>query len=232
MDYCQMGSRGVAPGGLWGSGGIPNPPGAFWFFLARQKERKDLGKFLISPLFEKGARALNYNLGEDMNFNTVGSVSSQIKNWTQRQKWEYRKLNGFQKVEENPFIAKMKEDLEAQDKTQRTERIRHKLLLGKKLSGEDKRWLRENAPDLYEKAEKVEQERDAYEAALRRCRTKADVERLERHMTLSAASTGKGDPEFAAMRIAACQDEYRKYKGTTDYSRLPEGKKREPELWI
>jgi hypothetical protein len=158
----------------------------------------------------------------DASFNTVGSVSLQAKKLMLLKKWDYKKQNNLRK-DEDPMITKMREDLENSEKAAKTERIKHKLLLGKKLSAEDMDWLREHAPDLYDKAKQVAREREHYKSELRRCRTKEDVERLERRMALSLTSTAdKKDPEFAVMRLAGCHDEYKEYKGTSDYQILKE----------
>lgn len=69
-------------------------------------------------------------------------------------------------------------DLQGMDDTRsanREGRIRQKLRQGQKLSAADKQYLKDNAPDLYEKVTRIEERREALARALQRAKTKDDA---------------------------------------------------------
>ncbi|MFC2500661.1 MAG: hypothetical protein ACFNUC_08015, partial [Selenomonas noxia] len=69
-------------------------------------------------------------------------------------------------------------DLQRTDDTRsanREGRIRQKLRQGQKLSAADKQYLKDNAPDLYEKATRIEERREALARALQRAKTKDEA---------------------------------------------------------
>lgn len=116
-----------------------------------------------------------------------------------------------------------------QDPESRTvEAIRTKLRTGKKLSPAELDFLREHAPDLYAKAVRVAQDRDAYEQSLRQSRTKEEVtQKQNRKMAQMASLLKNCDPEEAEMFVNAIQDVNRKYKHSDEYEKLKDEDEKE-----
>ena len=111
-----------------------------------------------------------------------------------------------------------------QDPEARTiEAIRSKLKSGKKLSPAELDFLRKRAPELYAKAVRVAQERDAYEASLRASRSKAEAEGKQNRMLARVANLIKHcDPEEAEMLVNAVKEVNLDYKRSDEYARLKE----------
>ena len=80
-------------------------------------------------------------------------------------------------AKQNPEKAKIEKQQKQKEISKRISDIRTKLKSGKKLSEKEMRLLKEHAPDLYKKAEAVQQERKNFKEALRNCKTKDDVQR-------------------------------------------------------
>jgi hypothetical protein len=120
----------------------------------------------------------------------------------------------FQKASPLPQIG--------QDPEARTvEAIRSKLKAGKKLSPAELDFLREHSPELYAKAVRVAQERDAYEASLRASKSKAEVEAKQNRMLARVAGMMKHcDPEEREMLVNAVQDVNRSFRCSDEYKKL------------
>ena len=84
----------------------------------------------------------------------------------------------------------------------REAQIRQKLRQGQKLSPGDKRYLKENNPDLYDKVERIEMRREALERALKNAKSKDEALRAVAQANLSVLSEmqkGGGDaPNLSA----------------------------------
>ena len=93
---------------------------------------------------------------------------------------------------------KMREKSDANREAQ----IRQKLRQGQKLSPGDKRYLKENNPDLYDKVERIEMRREALERALKNAKSKDEALRAVAQANLSVLSEmqkGGGDaPNLSA----------------------------------
>ena len=115
----------------------------------------------------------------------------------------------------------------AQDPESRTvEAIRTKLKSGKKLAPAELDFLREHSPELYAKAVRVAQERDAYEASLRASRSKAEAEAKQNRMLGRVVELVKRcDPEEAEMLVSAFHDVNRSYRRSDEYKKLEDDEK-------
>jgi hypothetical protein len=129
----------------------------------------------------------------------------------------------------------MKEQFEAQRKGAAIRALEGKLMAGKMLTADELEYLREHAPDLYEKAMKVAREREAYRKELEKARSKEEVRKIqERHVqqfvnelkTIDKSDIGA--MKFLMMRINGIMDEHNIFTQTDEYKRLPE-KSDEPE---
>lgn len=109
-----------------------------------------------------------------------------------------------------------------QDPTaRRIEALRAKLKAGKRLTSEEMDFLREHAPELYIKAVRVAMERDEYERALRRAKTREEVERLQ-HLQMANLTDRLRhlDPEEGEMLVNAIADVNREYQNSDEYKEI------------
>jgi len=114
--------------------------------------------------------------------------------------------------------------------------IAGKLNTGKRLSAAEKRYLRDNDPDTYRKAEMLERERRLYRRRLEKARTKDEVRKLNMsvsaHMVSEGGAAGSGNGgsqsastgtlETASMRASAVRNEHGAFVNTREYRKLPE----------
>ena len=86
------------------------------------------------------------------------------------------------------------------------QKIKNKLRAGARLTGEEKEFLREHAPELYRKVIALERERAAYEEQLRAAKTREDAENIRMSkMAMSAGSAKEENTEFDMIRMAQLQ---------------------------
>ena len=174
-----------------------------------------------------------------MDMYTMGSVANTVKQMELQFKWQERKNNPLLDKEgqnENSMIAELKRQAAEASKSQKMSSIDTKLKTGVRLSAHELEYLKINNPDLYEKAVKIEKEREEYRRQLRNAKTKEDVERLQsqRVQQLTAeAQAISGNPnipksgkqgllEEIGMRMAAAANEYVEYVNSAKYAGLPE----------
>ena len=124
-------------------------------------------------------------------------------------------------------------NIDAENKQQRIEALRNKLKSGKKLSSSEMEFLRENSPELYEKAVKIMKEREDYARRLRNCKTKENVRRLqmEKSQQLSAEAKSISSEELQ-MKISAMFDEHTSFLKKPEYYALPEYDDEEKEKHV
>lgn len=169
-----------------------------------------------------------------------GTVTNAVKNMALSAKANRRMQNPYEaKGSSSPIERPDPKQTEISNKIVS---IQGKMKAGKRLSASDKEFLREHAPSLYDKAVRIEKERDQFNERLRHCKTKEDVRRLymEKAQQLDAevksverSSMSAGEKmealEFIGMRMAAIQDEFMVFTGTPEYKRLPERKDEEED---
>ena len=161
-----------------------------------------------------------------LNILDVGLISEYVKNKGSAIKWQERKDNLFApKNEDEGYFSALNKQLNETNKANSLKRIENKLRSGDRLSVTEKKYLRDNAPDLYEKAVKIEREREDYRKALERCKTKEEAHALhlstmQMHISEALAISGNSSiPKeqkeeqmaFAGMKIAAANKEYAEY---------------------
>ncbi|MCL2873348.1 MAG: hypothetical protein FWE29_00290 [Defluviitaleaceae bacterium] len=106
---------------------------------------------------------------------------------------------------------------------------------GRRLSKAELDFLRENNPELYEKAKKIEREREAYARELANARSKEDVARIHKRKAMQFAAEAKTviksnmsrtdkfeEMEFIFMRMAAVFNEHRSFVQSREYQELPD----------
>lgn len=126
-----------------------------------------------------------------MNFIMVGSINAQIKNMKMEFKWNEKKKTGdmIPKTPEQRYMEEWRQQQREKDTTLET--IYSKLQSGKQLTLQEMQYLEEKNPQAYQKAKAIEMEKESYEKALKRCRTKEDVERLKMNHVSSILSNVK-----------------------------------------
>ena len=122
--------------------------------------------------------------------------------------------------QQDPEKARIAKEQKQKEIAKKISDIRSKLKFGKKLSDEELRLLREHAPDLYKKAEAVQQERKNFKEQLKNCKTKEDVQRLFSQKMQFAMSMEKTDQEMTEYLAAAFQEEHKSFMDCDDYKKL------------
>lgn len=153
-----------------------------------------------------------------MDVSTMLSTGAYLKKLELQTKWKLRQESGDftgrarsldqwisdqeEQKETNPVLqeetAPWKDLLEGED--HKIQGIYQKLFCGKKLTSEEKALLQGRDPLAYEKARGAEEARKRYEQALKRCRTKEDVQRLKMtHLSSSMAAVNaiRNDPNIS-----------------------------------
>jgi hypothetical protein len=160
-----------------------------------------------------------------MYFNgSIGRITDYIKTAQLEQKWRQKDSKSV-----SAFLNPNEDCL----KSKRLGDITNKMKSGKRLSHDEKEFLRIHAPDLYEKAMKIEKERDEFRRALANCKTREEVMRLKAAKSLelqaeAQAMSGKsketkdqGYSEFMAMRMMAIFDEFADFVKSEEYADIP-----------
>jgi hypothetical protein len=169
-----------------------------------------------------------------MYFNGIGRITDYIKTAQFEQKWQQKKIeiSATNSKNSNKVSAFLNPDNDW-IKTKRIEDINNKMNSGRRLSHDEKEFLRIHAPDLYEKAVKIEKERDEFRRALSNCKTKEEAMRLktlkcmELKTELEAMSCKfkggekQGDEEFIIMRMMAIFDEFAEFIKSEEYEDIP-----------
>ena len=115
--------------------------------------------------------------------------------------------------------------------------ITGKLNTGKRLTTAEKRYLRDNDPEMYRRSEMLDKERKLYRRRLEKARTKDEVRKLNMsasaHMASEAGGAGHGGNsgsggapagslELTSMRSSVIRDEHGAFVNSREYRKLPE----------
>ena len=123
-------------------------------------------------------------------------------------------------AKQNPEKARIEKQQKQKEISKRISDIRTKLKAGKKLSEKEMRLLKEHAPDLYKKAEAVQQERKNFKEALKNCKTKDDVQRLFSQKMQFCSTVAEQDQEMAEFLTFAFDDEHTSFMASDDYKNM------------
>ena len=119
-----------------------------------------------------------------MNFLQMGSVTQYARNLAQKTQWKLKKQNadfrsrGKSLRDYVSLSGRSGLTPEEEERDDRLSAILSKAQAGKKLSPEEWEYLREKSPQMYQKLQALEQEAEAYEKALRHCKTREEAQRL------------------------------------------------------
>lgn len=122
-----------------------------------------------------------------MDMMTIGSVNSYMKTLRLQTKWNMKKAGGdvtgrTAKQEENARVVELyqqQSDERRKNGDDELERVLNKMYAGGKLTQEERKLVKEKAPEEYQKLEEAERRQQQFEQDLRRCKTKEDVQRLK-----------------------------------------------------
>lgn len=108
-------------------------------------------------------------------------------------------------------------------KAKRLEEIRSKMRSGKRLSNDERDFLRIKSLNL-EKANKIEKERDEFRRALANCKTKEEARQLKtsKSMELQIEASATSDSEFIVMRMMTIFDEFVDFSESEKYADIPD----------
>lgn len=146
------------------------------------------------------------------NITSITNINSLLNTMKMQHLWEMRK--------QDPERARIEKEQKQKQISQKISDIRTKLKFGKKLTDKELRLLREHAPELYKKAEAVQQERKNFKEALKNCKTKDDVQRLFSQKMQFSMSMAKQDQEMAEYLTSALQDEHTHFTKTDNYKNM------------
>jgi len=148
--------------------------------------------------------------------NSMGQITNYIKTALLEQKWHKKKIKIFAtKSKDAEYVGGML-------KTKKLEDIRNKMRSGRRLSNDEKEFLRIHALNL-EKAMRIENERDEFRRELANCKTKEEAKRLKASKSLELqieARTAK-DSEFIVMRMMTIFDEFADFRKSEEYADIP-----------
>jgi hypothetical protein len=164
----------------------------------------------------------------------AGRIFDHVKTVQLEAKWRQS-----DKAQEGGFSAFLKPNSEAA-KANILQRITGKLKMGKRLTYDELDFLRTHAPDLYEKALKIEKEREEFRRELRKCKTKEDARKLQTVKAMQLQAEAKalpkdkngvemGDLDFISMRMAAISDEFSEFVKSKEFEELPTQKELDEE---
>ena len=153
----------------------------------------------------------------------IGNIGDYLKMTQLKNSWALKKQNITAKSPQEQML-KAFNDANA-DKDYSLDSITQKIEAGKKLSPAELDYIREKYPDLYRKAVKLAAEREAYEKALRNCKSKEEVQLLRTNkiteFVSQAQSGGGGDGPSLNSRVMSISEAHTAYTATSDYKTLP-----------
>jgi hypothetical protein len=103
------------------------------------------------------------------------------------------------------------------------EYIRNKMRSGRRLSQDEKEFLKIHALNL-EKAMRIENERDEFRHRLANCKTKEEAKWLKtsKSLELQIEARATNDLEFIVMRMMTIFDEFADFRKSKEYSDIPD----------
>lgn len=191
-----------------------------------------------------------------MDFTSICSMHNYINTTKMQQKWKLKKKNGNFKADGTKsigeWIEKQKKNSSNSFNITRNEDttdkmlqdINNKLAVGKKLTLEEREYLRQKNPQLYRQLEQQEAEEKQYKEDLKHCKTKEDVQKLKMSKvaaSLSVVNSVKNNPNIPEgaklgliaaeqRKMRAIEEATVKFVQSERYAKLPtEAEKAEAE---
>ena len=168
----------------------------------------------------------------------VGTVQNYVKMLGMQQKWQQRQQQGIALEQQTAALLEGTGQTGSNQSDQanqaRRSGIAAKLKAGKRLSPSDLAWLQQNDPALYIRAKQIELERSQQKNALQICKRREQAGQGYRRFSqwaacdavtavrkATTASERMEISESGQMRQSALLDEYRRFKCTTKWKKLP-----------
>lgn len=140
-----------------------------------------------------------------MDMMAIGSLSSYVKQAGLRAKVDLKKQSGTLQSHTDPTAMPARKTVEASMYQQqidderenkdgdsgKLEQIMNKVYAGKKLTVEEREYLKAKDPESYQRLQSIESDQKSYERELKRCRTKEEAQRLKMQHLNSALSRVK-----------------------------------------
>ena len=140
-----------------------------------------------------------------MDMMTIGSLHSYVKQAGLQAKVNLKKQRGALQSHADPTAPPQRKTAEAalyqqqinderenrDDDGDKLERIMNKVYAGKKLTTEEREYLKAKDPETYRRLKSIESDQKSYEQELRRCKTKEEAQRLKMQHLNSALATVK-----------------------------------------
>lgn len=145
-----------------------------------------------------------------------GTVNSYVKGIELNNKWQMKKKNNDftpekkltemqRKNEQFKASYKQQKELEKEHTDEMLSDIHKKIEAGTKLTPEEMNYLQSKDPAMYQKVKEIEREVKQYEAKLKKCKTKDEVNRVKMQKfaeVASAMSAAKNAPEGQRLAMA------------------------------
>jgi len=151
--------------------------------------------------------------------------ASQPKFRIQLEQLRSNSFNMKEKMPKHPILEAL-EKTQEENKGRTLSQILDKLYSGKKLTQEELKFLRENAPEMYEKALKVMKAREELERQMAQAKTKEQVETIKMSMNASLIAGAKSNPDTAEVNSIIMEhykDAYNEYTKTEEYKKKKGG---------
>ena len=161
-----------------------------------------------------------------MDFWQIGNIRQYAKSIGSRTVWNLKKqsgdLTGHGKTL-HTYVSRPKaaSPLPQEDRDDRLTGIINKAQAGKKLSQDDWEYLRTKNPQLYQKLRQVEQEAESYEKALRRCKTRDEVQRLHTSKLGEVLVQAKNGDDGAIFRLNRMERAMTEFTESKTYRKMP-----------
>lgn len=158
------------------------------------------------------------------NWNNYGTITNQVKQIGLQRRFQFQKNTMYESSARQSEFDRMQEQMKQQQKNSKISGITMKLRAGETLSNEELEYLQAESPELYREAIELKREKEAYEKALRQCRSKEDAERLHRQKTEQLLSRlGKGQTaEQISGKLQTMRIVFGKFLQSQQYRSLPE----------
>lgn len=114
-----------------------------------------------------------------MDFSMIGSIRNYTKTLELQTKWNQKKASGDVTAHETSERDIIQRQVNEDRGKEKLREIKAKLEAGVKLTGDEKKYLKSEDPEAYQELEDQEREQKEFERALKRCRTKEEVQRLK-----------------------------------------------------
>jgi len=140
----------------------------------------------------------------------IGNLNQYGKILKMQQQWSEKKSNPGLITSKADLNRSLVEALSPRNKKysldeihKKVEDMKSKLRAGRRLTPEEKKFLAENAPDVYRDVVAVEKEREAFSARLRACKSKQQVQSAKMEKTTQIlATTTKENADLGTIRMA------------------------------